>query len=248
MTSDPKRLTVVGATDLERSLLQAARRERPSPELTARMAAGLGISGGRGASRRRRPAAAAAPVAAAKTTLTAWMAAGVFAAAVARGSWSRRRSLRRPSAHAGAAKPAPAVSASRRGGDRRPAAPAASAAHERRIEKTRQAPGAGAGPGAATICAIEIALIDAARTAVKAGSTERALVLLRRYEVSYPGGAFRPEALALRIEALDEGGRGGGGARARARVPRPLSAEPAVRSGRARGARRSRNRGRRRSG
>ena len=31
VTSDPKRLTVVGATDLERSLLQAARRERPSP-------------------------------------------------------------------------------------------------------------------------------------------------------------------------------------------------------------------------
>ena len=41
---------------------------------------------------------------------------------------------------------------------------------------------------------------------MKAGSTERALVLLRRYEVSYPGGAFRPEALALRIEALDGAG------------------------------------------
>ena len=42
---------------------------------------------------------------------------------------------------------------------------------------------------------------------MKAGATERALVLLRRYETSYPGGAFRPEALALRIEALAEGGR-----------------------------------------
>jgi outer membrane protein assembly factor BamD (BamD/ComL family) len=54
----------------------------------------------------------------------------------------------------------------------------------------------------------QIALIDAARTAVKAGSTERALVLLRRYDTNYPGGAFRPEALALRIEALAAGGRG----------------------------------------
>ena len=44
MSTDPKRLTVVGATDLERTLLQAARHERPSPELTRRMAAGLGIS------------------------------------------------------------------------------------------------------------------------------------------------------------------------------------------------------------
>ena len=51
------------------------------------------------------------------------------------------------------------------------------------------------------------ALIDAARAAVKGGSSERALVLLRRYDSSYPGGAFRPEALALRIEALDQDGR-----------------------------------------
>ena len=53
----------------------------------------------------------------------------------------------------------------------------------------------------------QIALIDAARAAVTGGSSERALVLLRRYDSSYPGGAFRPEALALRIEALDQDGR-----------------------------------------
>ena len=89
------------------------------------------------------------------------------------------------------------------------AVPAAVAAPERRIEKIRQARGA-AQPAPAPVSDLrdQIALVDAARTAVKAGSTERALVLLRRYEVSYPGGAFRPEALALRIEALAEGGRG----------------------------------------
>ena len=32
-------------------------------------------------------------------------------------------------------------------------------------------------------------------------------MLLRRYDATYPGGAFRPEALALRIEALDQDGR-----------------------------------------
>ena len=53
----------------------------------------------------------------------------------------------------------------------------------------------------------QIALLDAVRAAVKGGSSERALVLLRRYDATYPGGAFRPEALALRIEALDQDGR-----------------------------------------
>jgi outer membrane protein assembly factor BamD (BamD/ComL family) len=43
---------------------------------------------------------------------------------------------------------------------------------------------------------------------VKSGATERALTLLRRYETTYPGGAFRPEVMALRIETLDDAGRG----------------------------------------
>ena len=205
MTSDPKRLTVVGATDLERSLLQAARRERPSPELTARMAAGLGISVGAALTAAAAPAAAAAPVAAAKTTLTAWLVAGAFAAAVTTGVVVARRSS--PSERATpAVKAAPAVSASH---EEIPpaAAPASAAAHERRIEKTRKRPAPVQVQVQVNDLRDQIALIDAARTAVKAGSTERALVLLHRYDVSYPGGAFRPEALALRIEALDEAGR-----------------------------------------
>lgn len=202
MTSDPKRLTVVGATDLERSLLQAARRERPSPELTARMAAGLGISVAAALTAAAAPAAAAAPLAAAKTTLTAWLVAGAFAAAVATGVVVARRSPAPPTApveKAGLAVPAAHD-------DEAPsAAPASAAAHERRIEKMRKRPA----PAQVQVNDLrdQIALIDAARTAVKAGATERALVLLRRYETSYPGGAFRPESLALRIEALAEGGR-----------------------------------------
>ena len=205
MTSDPKRLTVVGATDLERSLLQAARRERPSHELTARMAAGLGISAAAAVTAAApSAAAAAAPVAAAKTTLTAWVSAGVLAAAVATGVVGVRLS----SPPAGQHEPAAAVVAAP--AEETPAvAPPVGASTERRSEKIRRraaAPAAVPAPAPAGDLRDQIALVDAARTAVKAGSTERALVLLRRYEVSYPGGAFRPEALALRIEALDEAG------------------------------------------
>jgi TolA-binding protein len=53
----------------------------------------------------------------------------------------------------------------------------------------------------------EIALIDAARDAVRGGAPERALILLRRYVTAYPTGTFRPEAAALRIEALVEKGQ-----------------------------------------
>jgi hypothetical protein len=206
VTSDPKRLTVVGATDLERTLLQAARRERPSPELTARMAAGLGISAAAAVTAATAPAAAAAPVVAAKTSLAIWVPAGVLAMAVTAGVVGYRSSAapeRRVPARAHVAAPAtPEAEAAAP-----VVAPAADARAERRIEKVRRrhvvAPPAPAGD-----LRDQIALIDAARTAVKAGATERALVLLRRYDGSYPNGAFRPEALALRIEALDEAGRG----------------------------------------
>jgi len=206
VTSDPKRLTVVGATDLERSLLQAARREKPSPELTARMAAGLGISVG-AALTAAAPAAAATPIVAAKSTLTAWLAAGTIVAAVTTGVVVARRTSTTHEAAATAVRPvaavpsqeAPAPSAAPVNGE------AIAATPEKRIERARKrvVPAAPVGD-----LHDQIALIDAARTAVKAGSTERALVLLRRYEASYPAGAFRPEALALRIEALSAGGRG----------------------------------------
>jgi len=194
VTSDPTRLTVVGATDLERSLLQAARRERPSPELTARMAAGLGISAAAAVT-------AAAPVAAAKTMLTGWIPAGVIAVAVAAGVVGVRMATA-PDRAARASKPA-AAQISPRQEEAAIAVPAVVAGPEKRIEKNRKR----AAVAPAGDLRDQIALIDAARSAVKSGLTERALVLLHRYDVSYPAGAFRPEALALRIEALGEGGR-----------------------------------------
>lgn len=208
----------MGATDLERSLLQAARRERPSAELTALMAAGLGISAAMAttAAAATAPAAAAAPTAAAfgapaalgKTaSLATWISAGVLAVAVAGGVIGARLSA---SPRNGAGKPAataaPIAAVARI--DEAPieaAAPAAAAAPDKPTEKIHRhvAPAAPAAD-----LRDQIALIDAARGAVKAGATDRALTLLRRYDASYPGGAFRPEALALRIESLDHGGRG----------------------------------------
>jgi len=207
VTPDPKRLTVVGATDLERTLLQAARSERPSPELTARMAAGLGISVGAALT------TAAAPAAAAKATAsvwTGWVSAGVLAAAVTAGVVGVQM-VRTPVPSA-AVKPGPAPVATPAIAPpvgEAPRAPSAVAVPGTRVEKIRRRPAAAPPPAAAPASDLrdQIALIDAARAAVKAGSSERALVLLRRYDASYPGGAFAPESLALRIEALDQDGR-----------------------------------------
>ncbi|HEY7373605.1 MAG TPA: hypothetical protein VIF57_15700 [Polyangia bacterium] len=197
---------MVGATDLERTLLQAARRERPSPELTRRMAAGLGISAAVAAA----PAAAASAVVA-KATVVSWVPATVLAAAVAAGVVGV--SLASRHAGGGAADRAPQTQTAAqapgivaaRVEEAPPPADTEPARVEKRAEKVhrRATP-----PAPAADLRDQIALIDAARTAVKAGATDRALALLRRYEANYAGGAFRPEALALRIEALDAGGHG----------------------------------------
>jgi hypothetical protein len=207
VTSDPKRLTVVGATDLERTLLQAARHERPSPEMTARMAAGLGISVGAAITIASAPVAAA-PIVAAKTALGLWIPAGVIVAAVAAGVVGVKLSARPEAPAVHAARPAPAAIAASQA-----EAPHAVAASDARVVRVRRRSASMAAPAPASPSSSagdlrdQIALLDAARAAVNGGSSERALVLLRRYDASYPGGAFRPEALALRIEALDQDGR-----------------------------------------
>ena len=53
----------------------------------------------------------------------------------------------------------------------------------------------------------QVAFIDSARTAMSAGSSRRALETLRRYLDRYPAGSFRPEAVALEVEALMKLGR-----------------------------------------
>jgi hypothetical protein len=53
----------------------------------------------------------------------------------------------------------------------------------------------------------QIRLIDAARKALNADNADRALQIVRRYQDRFTAGAFRPEAAALKIEALVALGR-----------------------------------------
>ena len=52
----------------------------------------------------------------------------------------------------------------------------------------------------------EIRLLDRARAATVAGQPRRGLAELERYGRRFPRGVFRPEAMVLRIEALDAAG------------------------------------------
>ena len=72
--NDPKRLVEEEGTDLERLLLDAARRERPKSSLIPRMLAGLGL--GVGLTQTAAPLAAAA-----KAGVGVWVSMGILAAA-----------------------------------------------------------------------------------------------------------------------------------------------------------------------
>jgi hypothetical protein len=72
--NEPKRLAGEEGTDLERLLLDAARRERPTSSLVPRMLAGLGL--GVGLTQTAAPLAAAA-----KAGVGVWVSVGILAAA-----------------------------------------------------------------------------------------------------------------------------------------------------------------------
>ena len=225
----PTQLRVVGATDLERRLLDAASRELPSVELTRKMQQALGLS----------LAASAMTAAAVKSSPArprlppsapafAWPAisVGVLALAVT----GAVVGLRSTASHHAATQPVATVPAVVLGPA--PVAPApivapSPAPTARAFERPASIP-ARAHHHALAVATpselrAEIALVDAARSAVATGADDRALVLLNRYDSSYRAGTFRPEATALRIEALDHLGRT---AQARTLAQRFLAAHP----------------------
>lgn len=61
-------------------------------------------------------------------------------------------------------------------------------------------------PAASVSLHEELKWIEAARSAAARGDHAAVLATLDRYEAAYPGGHFRPEAQALRIEALAKRG------------------------------------------
>jgi hypothetical protein len=211
----PERLSVVGATDLERRLLGAASQEEPDPELSRRMAAAIGISTAAagaavGTATVLGPATTGAKAAAGATALPLWIYAGVLVFGVAGvmvGTRVWMSTATSPAASPAAAPrvvPAPPPAAT-------PAAPPAVVAVPAEAEPLAPEPTpatrrhvAGIKPGDLRD---QIAMVDAARAAVKAGAGDHALEILRRYHDRYPTGSFRPEAAALRIEALAKLGR-----------------------------------------
>jgi hypothetical protein len=219
----PNQLRVVGATDLERRLLEAGARELPSVELTKRMQQTLGISFAAGVAIAATAGTAKAATVGAGSAAPAFawpaISIGVLALAVT-GAVVGARST---ASHHGANRPATALAA------RAPAPILAPAPVETPATDTPSADAPSAMPVAlpamvphriarparhhAAIVATpsdlraEIALVDAARSAVGAGSNDRALALLDRYDATYPRGTFRPEVAALRVESLDHLGR-----------------------------------------
>jgi hypothetical protein len=235
MSRDPEvpvQLRVVGATDLERQLLNAAATERPSDELTRRMGAALGLAltAGTAAVAEAAPAAqSAAHTTVAASSTSAWPAltigvVAVVAAGVASVHWARGHHIGRTAivaaAPAAVAPTAPSL-ASDEASDEASDGVAPRAAQLPRPHHAAAPAAAGAAPR--SDLRAEIALIDATRNAVAAHDDDRALALVRRYEATYPGGTFRPEAAVLRIEALANLGRSG---EARTLARRFIAAHP----------------------
>jgi hypothetical protein len=206
----PERLRASGATDLERRLLEATANEQPSPELSERIAQGIGISAaaiGAAASGTALGTGVAAPKAAAgSTALLPWISVGVLGLVVAGavvGTRAWRTSVRqeRPASPAvSAVVPPPTATAPV---EFAPAAVAESSPSVTATAPTHRRPVA----AATSDLRDQILMVDAARAALVAGAGERALELLRHYQDRYPAGSFRPEAAALKVEALTKLGR-----------------------------------------
>jgi hypothetical protein len=208
----PERWLDAGATAFERRLLEADAHEEPSPELSARMAQGLGISGA-AITAIAVAKAASADIAAAKVATGAagvavwpWISVGVLGLVVAgvivgtHGSTTSERQASPVSRPVSAPVPVAAP----------PSGLAEPAATVVEPPPGPTAPGRRGRAGTiASDLRDQIAMVDAARAALLADSGERVLQILRRYQDRYPVGSFRPEATALKIEALVQLGRQG---------------------------------------
>jgi TolA-binding protein len=217
---NPERLINDGATEFERLLMDGAANERPSPELTERMQAGLGhLFDGRAA-----PAGA--------TSSIPWTWVGALAVVVAGGlaaiALTPRHETSGRAAMESMETPAvpPAPPALAMPGITPPADPASPApqgnelasphamAVQGRTEAHSRAPHAAKAavpdaPLANTAGDLreEVRLIQRARAGVREKDGARALAELRDYAARFPNGALAPEAMVLRVEALELDGQ-----------------------------------------
>jgi len=202
----PERILASDATDFERRVLGAAMHRKPSAEASARMARALGITAatvGTGAAVTTvatNAAAAKATAVAGTTAASSWISIGVIGLVVAGAVIGARKT--RP-AHDAAVAPVPVTA---------PVSPAQPTAPVQPSVPV-PAPSVAPAPSARTRTTAtgylrdEVGLVGAARDAVVAGASRRALEILRRYQDKYPAGTFRPEAGAIKIEALMKLGR-----------------------------------------
>ena len=218
----PARLQLVGATDLERRLLDAAGREQPSRELSERMAQAIGVSlpasfpaghgtgtepSGPTGTETAAPNAAASSTAAA-SSLVPWIAAVVGAVAVG-GIFVALRSAPAPARPAVVVPAAPPQATPVATGQRVTPPVDAPQAEQKTPPNVPVSPPSSRSRAASAESDLsdQIALLDAARSALATGNAARALATVREYQSRYPNGAFRPEAGAVRIEALVKQGR-----------------------------------------
>ena len=144
-----------------------------------------------------------ATAAAGATTVWPWVSVGVLGLVVAGAAIGTRAGRHAPPephpvspAVTAPLPPVPAPSAAQ------PAAAAAEPPH--RAVASNQHTRAAIGTGD---IGDQVAFIDSARAAMATDDSRRALEILRRYQDKYPAGSFRPEAIALKVEALMKLGR-----------------------------------------
>jgi len=204
-----ERLLASDATDLERRVLEAARDSGPSAAASARMARALGVSAaavGTAVAAKGLAADAVAVKATAVAGTTAvwpWISIAVIGLAVAGAVVGTRAGHRAPGPQA----VPPAVTA--------PVwLPSSPSVEDRSTGAVTEPPSRAAAPAQRRRAAPaggdlgdQVAFIDSARAAMSAGADRRALEILRRYQDRYPTGSFRPEAVALKVEALMKLGR-----------------------------------------
>ncbi|HYO95961.1 MAG TPA: hypothetical protein VER33_15690 [Polyangiaceae bacterium] len=209
---DPKRLLRGGGTGLERQLLQAVARERPSPALTRRMQGAIGV----GASLIGFKAAASLLAQLAVVTL--------IATGMGDSSHEPRPAVplqTLPGTPLGVAPPAPPVEGGLAGSAQpssaQPSSPESPASEGEAARSPAPSPTSaraprvpsrpGAGAASREDLRDEIRLLDRARAALESNEPRRALAELTRYRERFPGGAFQQEASVLRVEALSRSGQ-----------------------------------------
>ena len=215
--SDPElteRSSAAGATDFERRLLEAAGREQPSRELSERMARAIGISlpplGGGAVGKNTVPTAAVPKAATASGSLLSWAAGTIVTGAIVLGAFVALRPSSAPLVVAPSASASSAVDVTEKPVSAEPKATATSPSPVAETGVTPRpvvAAAQGRERAAATDLSDQLALMDAAHRALSGGDGAGALALARKYSAEYPSGTFRPEAAAIRIEALVKLGR-----------------------------------------